>query len=291
MQTACSSLAPQKEEMQHTSQENDDELVRAFGRPPPRYLYRYLPASDPQKVDWALELIQMQRLHLSSVLDFNDPFDCLPAIQVPSPAALKLRLRRDRKRVMHLGPKEVGDATLVRLSRQPPSRIRQFAEDTFRATIGQMGVACFSERHDDIGMWSHYANAHKGICVRFDTALWPVGHPFTMLLPVTYSAERSPLHFPSHPRVTRVTEMFGVLTRKATLWSAEKEWRLLVGDGAGSKIDFPKQLIDRVILGAHANDSLAETLGALQSAKLSIYRACIDSSSFSLGFERLGQHP
>lgn len=275
--------------MEHISQETDDELVRAFGKPPPRHLYRYLPASDPQRISWALELIQMQRLHLSSVLDFNDPFDCLPTIRVPGPAALKLRLRRDRKRVMDLGPKEVGDATLERLLREPPSRIRQFAEETFRATISKIGVACFSERHDDIGMWSHYSNSHKGICIRFDTRLWPIHHPFTMLLPVTYSTERSPFHFPSHPRVERVTEMFSALTNKATLWSAEKEWRLLVGEGAGSKIDFPDQLIDGVILGTHANEGLVETLKALTSPKLTIYRANIDSRTFSLGFERLGK--
>ena len=30
-------------------------------------------------------------------------------------------------------------------------------------------VACFSERWDDIRMWSHYANGHEGVCLMFNT--------------------------------------------------------------------------------------------------------------------------
>ena len=267
--------------------ESDEELVETFAKPYPQYLYRYLPVSDAIRVDWASELIGSRLLYLSSVMEFNDPFDCLPAIQVPSPAALKVRLRRDRKRVLDLGPKEVGDATLARLSREPPHRIRKFAEETFRSTIGKIGVACFSERYDDIGMWSHYANSHKGICVRFDMSRWPIGGNFTMLLPVGYSAERSPFHFPSHPRVKRVVEMFGVLTRKAELWKAEREWRLLVDDAAGQKIELPERLIDAVIFGARSESSLVAELSAFRRPGLEFYQAEIDRTTFSLGFERL----
>jgi hypothetical protein len=31
----------------------------------------------------------------------------------------------------------------------------------------EVGVLCFSEKYDNILMWSHYAKSHTGLCVEF----------------------------------------------------------------------------------------------------------------------------
>lgn len=33
------------------------------------------------------------------------------------------------------------------------------------------GVSCFSEKVDDLLMWGHYAEGHRGFCLEFDTSL------------------------------------------------------------------------------------------------------------------------
>ena len=35
------------------------------------------------------------------------------------------------------------------------------------------GVCCLSEKHDDVLMWSHYSNGHKGFCLKFETSYEP----------------------------------------------------------------------------------------------------------------------
>jgi len=40
--------------------------------------------------------------------------------------------------------------------------------------FSQRGIACFSTRKDNILMWSHYAEGHKGLCLEFDTNYPPL---------------------------------------------------------------------------------------------------------------------
>jgi hypothetical protein len=49
------------------------------------------------------------------------------------------------------------------------------------------GVACFSERNDNLLMWSHYGGQYKGLCLEFRTE----HEPFNKLFPVKY-VERMP---------------------------------------------------------------------------------------------------
>ena len=34
--------------------------------------------------------------------------------------------------------------------------------------VNSLGIFCLSERSDDILMWSHYSNGHRGVCLQFN---------------------------------------------------------------------------------------------------------------------------
>lgn len=40
--------------------------------------------------------------------------------------------------------------------------------DVFKNWIPTLSVCCFSKNNNNILMWSHYANDHKGVCLEFD---------------------------------------------------------------------------------------------------------------------------
>ena len=42
-------------------------------------------------------------------------------------------------------------------------------EERNKINLYERGVCCFSEKKDDILMWSHYADGHKGFCLEFIT--------------------------------------------------------------------------------------------------------------------------
>lgn len=85
------------------------------------------------------------------------------------------------------------------------------------------GISCYSETCDNVLMFSHYGQQHKGICVGFEFFSHDVDGIFGPRK-IQY-AERFPVfnEFPSsgnYDEVIRAT----ILT-KAASWSYEKEWR------------------------------------------------------------------
>jgi hypothetical protein len=90
------------------------------------------------------------------------------------------------------------------------------------------GIACFSEVVDNILMWAHYADGHRGFCLEFDTK----NMHFSKAFPVTYSDFLPTMH------LTKVliqedddNNLMDMITTKSSLWSYEKEWRLFHKEG------------------------------------------------------------
>ena len=92
----------------------------------------------------------------------------------------------------------------------------------------------FSERGDNLLMWSHYGDKHTGACIEFDTVC--LEREIDKIEPVTYADEfgakrkEIPLPFEGEsdysPHYQNRVRRF--LSSKAKEWEYEKEWRLIV---------------------------------------------------------------
>jgi hypothetical protein len=129
-------------------------------------------------------------------------------------------------------------------------------------SLQDKGFCCLTEVKDSPLMWAHYASAHTGICVGFDTAgmLFP-----RQSFPITYSMQRirvnasdllRPSGGPVDPDVLK-----SMLLTKAVHWEYEKEWRFLgchPQDGyfanGGEMVNFDRCIIREVIFGMRCND-------------------------------------
>jgi hypothetical protein len=79
------------------------------------------------------------------------------------------------------------------------------------------GVISFTEVVDNILMWSHYGNSHKGVAVEFD----PKHDYFHSIQRVRYTTQRPDLR-------TQYSEIMAPeLYFKSDQWMYEKEWRLV----------------------------------------------------------------
>jgi hypothetical protein len=106
-------------------------------------------------------------------------------------------------------------------------------------------VACFSERWDSILMWSHYADAHKGVCFEFDM---PDDKRFAK---VHYSKKRSVLDVEAITKVVLAYDYLGLdvdpsdpkliqrvmspFLTKSLDWKYEKEVRCLASQKETNK--------------------------------------------------------
>nr|WP_314433956.1 DUF2971 domain-containing protein [uncultured Brevundimonas sp.] len=219
-----------------------------FEEPPP-YLYKYRSLRG-EAAAFTRDIIVKSRLWFSTVDSFNDPFDSYPHFSMESTDA------EYDAYLVHLidgnlseAPPEVRRQLLEAMRKQP----RDVIEDQMHAAGAEhlklLAVCCMSAANDQVLMWSHYADAHAGICLRFDTR--PIGeNTGSLIYKVRYSRER--------PVINRITAtrdhdaMFEATLAKADFWEYEQEYRMyrhsvLTGSGHDA---FPPERLNGIIFGA-----------------------------------------
>jgi hypothetical protein len=118
-------------------------------------------------------------------------------------------------------------------------------------------------------MWSHYADSHKGICLRFKTQKVGNGHFLEFLIPESMSYSPSVLfpvdyHKPK-PKIVNMLalsktneyeKLMDFYIRKHHDWNYEKEHRQLIGDvnksEKGFTIKYRKEDLEGIIFGLKA---------------------------------------
>lgn len=133
-----------------------------------------------------------------------------------------------------------------------------------------VSVSCFSERNDNMLMWSHYGDSHKGFCLEFDTDY----APFTKMFPIRYSEEVPEIDadkiLENENNDLEVIKAY--LLSKYIDWEYEKEWRILhkeklpsycyktnalTGIYFGTKANFTDfEILSTIIKGHHSNCQL-----------------------------------
>ncbi|QDT70970.1 DUF2971 domain-containing protein [Lacipirellula limnantheis] len=172
---------------------------------PPQYLHKYR-CTDAN----TLSLLASDSLYLARIESFNDPFEFVNPI-----AKLKASSAADPT------------ATFAKLE-------RQYRTENVHSSVR---VCAFAEPCDDILLWGHYADCHKGFCIRYEFANDPVIP--SLLFPVEYYAA-----LPDYTKGFRDTmEMVRVSAlAKYDVWSYEKEWRI-IGHVAEAKAATEEQFV------------------------------------------------
>jgi hypothetical protein len=169
---------------------------------------------------YGISNIRDRRLKLSTIDDLNDPFD--------------------------LAPLDTTDP-----------EIRRAQEDLVVFYRKRIGLLCFSRNWDNLLLWSHYGDAHKGICCGFDIAEGtPDGNYDTDVL--------------YQPNVLQIKDVnldlaTRLLRTKHESWSYEQEVRMLVGlndppDSNGLRWAAFGSLVElkEVIMGSQADPNLTD---------------------------------
>jgi hypothetical protein len=191
--------------------------------PPPR-LYKYQSVSAR-----TLVALKKRTLWFGRPARFNDPFDCaVPYVkaEVSLEDCARLleahvgaagwdELRTDRRYVGEDGQPTELLRSLVQNSGDQP------LQEAMSSLYWNRGVTCFSEEPDNMLLWSHYGDSHRGMCLEFDTAA-PV---LDKLHKVIYSDD-IPRFNTAHALIDGDIVMTLALT-KAACWSYEREWRAI----------------------------------------------------------------
>lgn len=167
----------------------------------------------------SLSILINKKIWAAKPESLNDPFDC----------KIKFTLPKIDSEAFSKYLKRTGRTTGV-----PEMDYQLFVEglQEFREKdINNFGVFSMSQIKDNILMWSHYANEHKGFCIGFVRKKNNLLGDITKTKPVEYQCnypEADPLdengEIESSHRII-------MLFTKAKDWEYEKEWRLVYNEG------------------------------------------------------------
>lgn len=199
----------------------------------PRYLYKY------RSIESAIAFLKNSSIYFSNYKEFNDPFE----------SACKKKL--------DFTPKEYFDA-FQRVGKNFFASAIKAEEIRFGYVDGKdllkrsteeilKGFAyfCMAKEPDNILMWSHYADSHKGVCFKFD--LLQDLDTFLITVPVDYNSE--------YPEFDTLNGNPGVniITRKSSDWAYEHEHRTIKIRAHGLHT-IKKDVLVEVIFGCRTSE-------------------------------------
>jgi hypothetical protein len=216
------------------------------------HLYRYASIRGA-RFDWFRNLTLGSTLYFPSFKDLNDPFEGrVRPIADGTPEEIRAFWERSQYTERGLVIDADARAEIERAVALPPHEAQRRMYETYEKESAKAGIACFSERQDDLPMWSYYADAHRGVCLRFLTAhFWnpPLAGCFAPA-PVTYG-EYPIISFFRGSRFSHSTAMGWT---KAECWEHEREWRILRHEGGPGLVPFDPAALDGVIMGCRMSD-------------------------------------
>ena len=169
-----------------------------------------------------------------------------------------------------------------------------FAAEFLDKASEHVAIACFIATYSNILMWSHYANAHKGFVVGFDTS-WENFRLGWGLFPVEYSDDRAIVDFVPM-RGLEHEEVFRLAKTKSKHWSYELEYRQifnlpartrLANGGQTYFVSVDPSAIRTIIFGYRCPQALEVSIRrAVAKHELSVryMRAAIHQTKYELEF-------
>jgi hypothetical protein len=248
----------------------------------PREFFKYRSISGTSAL-WLERTICHDEIYVGTSEQFNDPFDCSPIFDMDYTEA-DLRALASRvisKNRPEIGATEIQNAiesfirTASGFNREEANEHLRLAHET-RVKAGT-GVYCIADKPDNLLMWSHYADSHRGVCLGFD----PERFPFDVAQQVTYSLERERV-LPSDDHDEKLRK---ALLCKSKDWEYESEWRIVDPfHPTGSRRIHPRAL-QSIILGALISDQNKQQVLAWSGTRTyqpKIFQAHISTEKFAV---------
>lgn len=174
----------------------------------PRYLYKYW------SVESALRFLGNHKIMFSQYTAFNDPFEC--ASNVDGNNTLKewkaflasqgLALYEINKNLSNIkANKKVAE---------------KMVQDSVKQTLLDSGIFCMTETPDNLLMWAHYADEHRGVCLKFDL----LNDLDTFYFPKKVDYNQTYLQYNYLQNPSKASE---AIWHKSSDWAYEKEYRII----------------------------------------------------------------
>lgn len=230
--------------------------------PQPLYKYRVWKEPDKEK-QYQRRLLTDRELYLSSAAQFNDPFDAALPYKYKdedlTPENIFMKLRETgKRRFPGISEEELQERAF---KEQMSGRFEngQYWKENFERfredNAKNFGILCLTSKRDNLLMWSHYADSHRGFCVGFDKYV---------LYELTGGTLGKVQYEKAFPTAGMFDDDAGSLIRllitKSEDWFYEDEYRIVKVEAARTIKILPESAITEVVLGLNMPENIKDTV-------------------------------
>ena len=245
----------------------------------PVKLYKYRHWNDNTK-----KILINNELYFQSAENFNDPFDANIILDMDATPAewisRAVLLHNHYGGEMPKSEYQKMCSVLYHITEEERAYFSKNVTELVTQEVRKnTGIYCFTKSEDNILMWSHYANEHKGICLEFDHSA-----------PALFSAAKVNYCF-DYPKVNYFTSTYDELMNiryftKAKDWEYEQEYRIVIPDFSSQIKAIESQIITGAICGCCMPDEdIKEVIAILQDrpTPTMLYKA--EKKKYGLGLD------
>jgi hypothetical protein len=170
----------------------------------PKFLYRYKACNK-----YSFSELATNKVWFSSLNNYNDPFEILI------------------NRFHCLAVVEDNEGSLKIIQDDNLNKIHK----TLSEVVNAFGILCFSAKNDHHLMWSHYADSHKGFCIKYERdpnlAIWQHTKPINYVNNLS-NLMNSVTTFYANKALDETQKIIDqIIYTKNHHWAYEDEWRLV----------------------------------------------------------------
>ena len=249
----------------------------------PSHFYKYRSLRTKADKEHTLRIITHNEIYFANRKEFNDPFDFNFHISCDIDFnTYKARLKQLKPNMQE---EEIDKQTRKALLPENVIKHERKVNNDISRITENVGIFSMSAKRDDLLMWSHYADHHKGICIEFKTTR---GKLFGCdILNVEYDVKYPIFTVCDDMNLERVKKF---VRTKFSDWAYEEEWRIIYKK-TGCQF-FPPEEISGVILGSRIskkNKELVLKCLSLNNCKAKLYEAHECKDRFGLDITLIKQ--
>lgn len=197
----------------------------------PKYIYKYHQLNLN-----LMEMLTNAEFYMSNKTDLNDPLDMAYTINLENYLNLYFEkypsLKNDLAHV-----ELVSFCYNAKIERGDNDWMNDIDE-----LYSKLRVTCFTEEKSNALMWSHYADNHTGVCLRFEP-VYDLNFE-KALCPVEYTDELI--------EARQASDLTKCMLTKLKTWEIEKEWRIISDK---EKFSFKQEALTEIVFGLRVTDS------------------------------------
>lgn len=250
----------------------------------PPTIFRY----EPFTAQGLLNL-KSNAVYFASPLQFNDPYDCAITASFSEMTDEELEMVKNSSHFVGTG---IPTEAQLQLRMTPKGELKQMLSrvlekvvvDQKESFLKTNGICCFTERNNDLLMWSHYGGRCKGWCLEFRTDQ----EPFNKLRKVKY-VDSMPVIRAGHLIDDRgLEQILDLFCTKSKSWEYEQEWRA-IHRNAGTLFSYKSEALKAIYFGPDIERQALEIVCLIlagQNPDVELWKGTRSASRFEVEFEK-----